>query len=93
MDHGEGIWGHREFYLPVSFHFPLPLFSPPLSCAIPRKLFIIHLLVGPAIDIGKSHLKYSFERRKRKYVALPHANLAPPPPPPQKKTQPPTSMP
>ena len=48
MDHGEGFWG--EFSLPLSFDFPLPS-SPHL---------IIHLLVGPAIGIGKSHLKYSF---------------------------------
>lgn len=32
------------------------------------------------MGIGKSHMKYSFDRLNRKYVALPQANLAPPPP-------------
>ena len=54
---------------------------------LPRRLFIIYLLIGPAMGIGKSHMKYSFERLNRKYVALPQANFAPPPPPSPKTKQ------
>ena len=54
---------------------------------LPRRLFIIYLLIGPAMGIGKSHMKYSFERLNRKYVALPQANLAPPLPLPLKQNK------